>query len=676
MTIKGGLRLDIGPNQRHRVSFHLFKQSSSVELPGLYPLSGKRYVNGFSMAGLEDTWTIGPRLVNVVRAGFLRAVAVGGNEAQTSLLSAIGIANTFGDQGISAINLQGYSSFGNGTGDIGNRDNTWEIDDQLNYMRGSHQIAFGSGFRYRRGWHHNANGSALGVLSFQPTFSAQLARLPQGSPAPVPGTGDSFADFLLGMPVTGILSRLPAAEYRNIELNPFVQDSWRINQRLTLNYGMSWSMDTPPDPQQWARNAVHGFDPTTGLLQFSSLGQLDPKVAGTDRNNFAPRFGLAWKPGPLNNTVLRAGVGIYYSPMPWILELFPLALGTPSNVGTGFTNPATNPVPAFQLGRNIFPPAPTNVVTGTYAANVPPGTQVSALDPSFNTTYSSQWNLSIAHYIGRNNFLEAAYLGSSAHRLPVLTDLSQCHPRSDLFCGAATRPWPPYGLVYWTTSAGNASSAMLIARYGRRANRGLSLHFEYTLAKTLSDAWESSLLPRAQIADCRACDKGPATFDVRSRAAGSVVWEPSIGRGRLPAGWTISAITTFATGQPILFTGPNQTGTLFLNHLPNCICDGEDSGLSGNIRSNGFVWFDRACFPVPPTGYFGNAGSTALYGPGINNWDVGVGKLTRLTESVGLQARAEFFNAWNHAQFQQPDGNAGDGANFGRISAARRPRLI
>jgi len=328
------------------------------------------------------------------------------------------------------------------------------------------------------------------------------------------------------------------------------------------------------------------------------------------------------------------------------------------------------------VGPEYLSPGPTNVVTGTYAASVPPGTQVSALDPSFRTTYSSQWNLSVEQRIGRKNSLEAAYLGSSAHRLPFLTDLSQCHPRPDLFCGAATKPWPQYGLVYWATSAGNASSEMLIARYARRGTGGLSFHFEYTFAKTLSDAWESSLLPRAQIADCRACDKGPATFDVRSRAVGSVVWEPSIGRGRLATGWTISAITTFATGQPILFTGPNQTGTLFLNHLPNRICDGRDSGVSGNVRSNGFVWFDRTCFPVPPTGHFGNSGSTALYGPGINNWDVGVGKLTRLKESIGVQARAEFFNAWNHAQLQQPNGNAGDGANFGRISAARPPRLI
>ena len=673
---QGGVRLDFGPSQRHQLSLQFFTQSTAVERPGLYPLSGKLYRNGFTLAALEHTWTISPRVVNTWRAGFLRAVAVGGNQAQTPLLSAIGISNTFGDEGVSAISLQGYSSFGNSTGDVGNRDNTWEIDEQLNYTRSAHQFAFGAGFRYRRGWHQNSNGAALGGISFQPAFTAQLGRDAQGQPAPLLGTGDSFADFLLGLPLTGMVSGLPAVEYRAVELNTFVQDTWRVSRHLTLNLGLSWFLETPPDPQGWGRSAVHGFDTSSGLLVFSSLGQLDPRVASTDRNNLSPRFGLAWKPGSLA-TVVRAGVGIYDSAMPWILELFPLALGSPSSAGIGFTNPQTIPIPVFQLGQNIFPPAPAKVVSSSYAASLPQGTQVSALDPSFRTTYTTQWNLSIERRISGSDSLDVSYLGSSAHRLPVLTDLSQCRPGPDLFCGAAAKPWPRYGVVYWGTSAGNASSEMLIARYARRTNGGLNLRFDYTFGKTLSDAWESSLTPpRAQIADCRVCDKGPATFDIRNRAVGSVLWDVPYGRGRLAGGWTLSAITTFAAGQPVLFTGPNQTGTVFLNHLPNRVCDGRDSRLSSNIRNNGFLWFDPNCFPVPQAGYFGNSGATVIYGPGVNNWDFGATKLTRLRESMKLQLRVELFNVWNHAQFQQPIGDAGAGANFGHISAALPPRLI
>jgi hypothetical protein len=102
-----------------------------------------------------------------------------------------------------------------------------------------------------------------------------------------------------------------------------------------------------------------------------------------------------------------------------------------------------------------------------------------------------------------------------------------------------------------------------------------------------------------------------------------------------------------------------------------------DDKRSGNIRANGFVWLDSSCFPVPAVGYFGNSGRTVLNGPDVNNWDLSFEKSFFLArESTRLQLRAEMFDAWNHAQFQQPDGDAGAGGNFGRISAARPPRLI
>jgi hypothetical protein len=673
---QGGIRLDLRPNERHQLSVQYLQENAPVQDPGLYPLSGTLYRNNFNMAGLEHTWTLSPRMVNTLRAGFLRDGAIGGNQAQRSLLSAIGITNTYGDRGVSIINLQGYSSFGNSTGDVGNRDNSWQIDEELYWTRGTHQVALGTGFRYRRGWQQNSNRGALGAVSFQPAFTAQLAPNGQGQPSPVARTGDSFADFLLGMPVSGTVSGLPVVEYRSLQFTPFVQDTWRAGRNLTLNYGISWFLETPPDPQGWGRTAIHGFDTGTGLMVFSSLGQLNPKVFATDHNNLAPRTGLAWRPDSLKGTVVRAGAGIYYSPMPWVLELSPLALGGPSVVGVGFTNPLTTPVPYYQLGQNIFPRSPSSTVTSTYAASLPSGAAVSGLDPAFRTAYTSQWNLSVERSISARDSIEVSYLGSSSHRLPIITDLSQCRTGTSLLCAAATRPWPNYGAIYWMASAGNSSSELLIARYARRTTRGLNLHFDYTFGKTLSDAWESSGFTKAQISDCRACDKGPATFNVPSRAVGSLVWEIPYGRGLLAGGWSVSAISTFAVGQPVLLAGPNQTGTLYLNHLPNRVCDGRDSQLSGNIRSNGFVWFNPACFPVPAVGYFGNAGATVLYGPGLNNWDIGIAKLTSLKESLTLQFRAELFNAWNHAQFEQPDGNAGDGPNFGRIAAAASPRLI
>ena len=138
----------------------------------------------------------------------------------------------------------------------------------------------------------------------------------------------------------------------------------------------------------------------------------------------------------------------------------------------------------------------------------------------------------------------------------------------------------------------------------------------------------------------------------------------------MAGGWTVTTISTFATGTPVFLSGPATTSSLNITHRPNRICDGNDSSLSSNLRNNGFLDFNPACFVTPPTGYFGNAGRDVLYGPGIDNrtWIPEVFPI--LSEKRRLEFRAEMFNAFNHAQFGLPNGNAGAGVNFGRVSSA------
>jgi hypothetical protein len=95
---------------------------------------------------------------------------------------------------------------------------------------------------------------------------------------------------------------------------------------------------------------------------------------------------------------------------------------------------------------------------------------------------------------------------------------------------------------------------------------------------------------------------------------------------------------TFATGQPVLLSGPNQTNTQLMNHLPNRVCDGRSDQLAANLRNNGFLWFNPSCFLIPPAGYFGDSGATVLNGPGINNWDIGIAKSIALTELSNYNA--------------------------------------
>jgi len=585
--------------------------------------------------------------------------------------------------------LQGYSSFGRSNGEVGNSDNTWHVDDGFNFIHGDHTFKFGAGLAYRRGWHSNGNANALGTLNFQPTFTAQLTRNAQGQFVPQANTGNAWADFLLGLPNNGTLSGLPTIQYRATQFQPFMQDTWKIMPSLTLNYGLGWYVATPPNPQGEIRNFVHGFDFETGLLTYAALGQINPRGFATEWNNFAPRAGIAWRPAFLKNTVARAGAGTYYSEFPWFGSQEDIGLGSPIGTGKGFTNAPTNPIPQYELSKNVFPPLGAAPLNSNYAANLPPGTLVTAINPSLGTTYVNQWNASIQHLLARSDSLEVSYLGSSGHRLLTLGDIDQCRPGANLYCNPATRPWPRYGLLAWLDSNGNSSYEALITKYQHRTNRGLNLLFEYTFGKALTDAWQFNLVTTNQITSCRRCDKGPATFDVRQRAVTSAVWEVPFGRGeRYGSGisqvanialgdWVLTGIVTFSTGEPVYLTAPNTTGSLYLTPLPNRICNGNSSAFSDNVRSNGFLWFDPSCFPVPPVGYFGNSGRTVLNGPGINNWDLGAQKFIPLgLESSRLMFRVEMFNAWNHTQFEEPDGNAGDGPNFGRISGTRPPRLI
>ena len=194
---QGGGRVDVALGPRAQLFGQFFRQSTPSKQPGLFPLSGLSYENESTLAMMQHSWSLSPSAVNSLRFGFLRNVAVGSNEAQSlgPILDQIGVTNTFGRNGVTAVSLQGYSSFGRSNGEVGNRDNTWQLDEEFTYNRAGHSLTFGTGLRYRRGWHLNGNAVALGSLSFQPVFTAQLAANSQGQLAPVAANGGFLRRF-------------------------------------------------------------------------------------------------------------------------------------------------------------------------------------------------------------------------------------------------------------------------------------------------------------------------------------------------------------------------------------------------------------------------------------------------------------------------------------------------
>ncbi|MCB1019953.1 MAG: hypothetical protein KDC27_08495, partial [Acidobacteria bacterium] len=284
----------------------------------------------------------------------------------------------------------------------------------------------------------------------------------------------------------------------------------------------------------------------------------------------------------------------------------------------------------------------------------------------------------------KNNFIEVAYMGNSAHRQQNRYDYDQCIVGSDLACDRNTRPYLRYTSLLRADYNGNSSYNALAAKYQHRASAGLNFRLEYTWAKGMTDSWEAGGSTNAQITNFRALDKDQASFDVRHRAVTSVIWDVPFGRGRrhggeipraldmLAGGWTLTGIGTFSTGTPFILSTANRTGSPFVGHRPNRTCDGSLGSV--NPRENP-QYLDTSCFSVAPQGYFGNSSRNPLHGPGINNWDVGIQKNFSITEQTRVQLRGEMFNAFNHAQFGNPNGNASSGS-FGLIGSARAPRLI
>ncbi len=686
-----GVRGDAALTERQNLFAQLLRQDSPAVRPGLFPLAGAFYPNTMTLAMVQHTWTARPTLVNTLRLGVSRNMALFANEGRTagSILPGIGIANTPDTRGVSSVGLTGYSGFGRASGDLGNIDNNYQLDQGANWVRGTHNFQFGLGIRYRRTWQQNANANAQGSVSFQPAFTAQLMRNAQGQLVAQSGTGDSFADFLVGIPVNASYAGLPMFPYRFTQYIPYFQDTWKITRDLTLNYGISWFLATIPDPQGRAGSFVHGLDEQNGLLTYAALGQLDPRVLSLDKNNWTPRLGLAWRPSFLRNTVIRAGAGTYYSDSALIEMQFAM-VAPPFNTPVQLFNTLTEPVPVYRLGQNIFPPQVLPPLDKDFAAKLPNGTTAFNLRQTGRTPYVNQWNLSLQRSIGNNQVVELVYVGSSAHRLQNRFDLAQCRPGVDLRCDPATKPWPRYNGLLTADFNGNSSYNALFAKYHHRMSGGLNLRLEYTFAKTLTDGWESGSSTDEQITICRRCDKGYASFDQQHRFVASTIYELPFGRGRkfggdMPkaldlaaGGWTLTGITTFASGVPIFLTSPATTASIYVSHRPNRLCDGADRSLAGNLRNNGFVYFRTECFATPPTGFFGNTGRAPLHGPGINNWDVGIEKEfpIPMREQTRLQFRAEMFNAFNHTQFGNPSADTGAGPNFGRVASARAPRLM
>ncbi|MDP9160999.1 MAG: TonB-dependent receptor [Acidobacteriota bacterium] len=449
--------------------------------PNLLPGFGNNNATRSQQINLSHAWTINPTTVNEARFTYFReaqgtflhpqrtnlvtdscggaaAVCFTGTSDTPGVIPTdprTGITPNLGAnrEGVPFISVSGGFTIGNNfEGELPQKGNTYQFSNSLTKIIGTHTAKFGVDFRNQR---------FLQTLYFD--INGDFTYSPGGLNDPIAtnasGTQTLFPNYLLGLPSSYLQGSAQSEDIRGNSLYLFAQDSWKIKQNLTLNYGLRWEFNEPiydarkryqtfrpgqatttyPCQLSGASQATLGYPDTncnpggSGAAVFP-LGLVVPGDKGVPRGltssyykAFAPRIGLAWDPFKNGKTTIRGGFGLFYNPIEQlVLEQFQ---GEPPFGGSSLISGGLFNTP-FVSQRGGVSPNPFNGIQ-----TPPPGQPIDwslyrpillfgELEPHLRAQYTSQYNLGIQREIGKDMVLSVGYVGSQGHRLLATKDLN------------------------------------------------------------------------------------------------------------------------------------------------------------------------------------------------------------------------------------------------------------
>jgi TonB dependent receptor len=588
---------------------------------------------------------VGPRALNSLRFGFNRF-----NRNLMPENSATDVGQLWGvnwldvpafDFGYPIVNVAGYSRLGDAYGlPIERQANTYQVIEALTLTRASHLVHLGGEVRHQR-LDGRLDMFTRGSLSFSGAIS-----------------GSGLSDLLLGLPSFGLRATAdnPLA-LRTTAYSAYVQDDWKLHPNATLNLGIRYEYSTPPVD---STDHMSTLDAATGSIVPVGTSGVSRSGIGPDRNNVAPRVGLAWQAG--RDLVVRAGYGVYYAP--GMLEVN----------SAQYYNPPQYVLRAFFPTRysllTLNDPFPT---TGGY---VPPAS-LTVLAPGLVTPFMQHWNLTVQRQMGGIGNITVSYAGSRGTDLVRPRDLNQARPGPGDVQGR--RPYPAYGSIFYVESAGRSTYNSLQLSFSRPLSRGVAISAAYTYSRSMDDA--SAFLDTTgdknfpQDSRNMGAQWGRSSFDYPHRFSASFSLQ-------LPAGNLVTrnaelrGIVTLQSGQtftPILrFDNSNtgNTGQQSGSDHPNLVGDPQLASPSAE------QWFNTAAFSVPPQYTFGNSGRNNLRGPGFASVDLSLARRVRMTGKTMLSFEAQVFNLLNRTNFDLPELYVDEPATFGRIFSAKAARQV
>ena len=623
------------------------KATNKLSLFGRYNYSPSRLAQRGSFHNLSDvfpssattetatvggTWTISPVTVNDLRLNYSRM----SGEAYSYLdsfggavpLSSLPFPDSFTSRDAAFTFVPFSLGFARVTaGPQGNN-----IQRQINVVNSlslqvrSHNLKFGVDFRRLAPFYGNPAYQQLAYFLDVP--SAEM--------------GDLFAAYTAS-------TRNATLLFRNLGL--FAQDTWRVNPRLTVTYGVRWDLDVAPSSNP-PFSAVTGFN-------MSDLSKLELAPTGTSPfkttyTNFAPRLGVAYLLSPVQSwqTVLRTGFGMFYD----------LASSEAGNLTYYYYYPfgVLNALSSttFPLSQAAAAPPPITAANVASAGGY-------AFDPNLKLPYSLQWSVALEQGLGQKQTITASYIGSMGRKL-MQTEQE-------------TAPNANFAWATLVTNAATSDYNALQVQFERRLARGLQALTSWTWSHSIDTASAGSLFGSAANAFLPGVanpNRGPSDFDTRNSLSAGITYDvpaPNVSRAVRVAlrGWSADALVVAHSALPVeVYDGEFFTLKNAYAYVRPDLIPGNPLYLYGSQYPGGKA-FNPAAFAAPPTDSNGDpirqgsVGRNALRGFSAAQWDLAIHRDFPIRESTKLQFRAEMFNVLNHPNFAPPIGDISNTAQFG-----------
>lgn len=489
---------------------------------------------------------------------------------------------------------------------------TYSIVDNLSWIRGRHTIKLGG--EIRRIHLNVGNGASTSV-----TFASQ----------------DAFLRNALDR--VSVSGQLDTVGVRRTFNSVYFQDEFRLNPELTINLGVRYEYYT-------VSKDVYGRGRVFDIVRCQGFCAAGTPWFFPDRDNIAPRFSLAWSPKALGGkTVIRTGYGRYFGPgqnddVTAAIDSLPESFSLTAADAPGLFYPPTSFLPQLRS-----------------QGQTPRSVQRDRKEPE-----SHQWTLSIQRELPGSMVAQVAYVGNVGRNQLTRTYVNTLDPVT------RRRPLANFGQVDEKRFDGITNFNGLQASLTRSFTKGWLFQAQYMWGHAISDSAGSGEGGQIQDVACRACDRGPADYDIRQTFTANSVYQLPWARNRWFGGWDMSGIFTARTGTPL---------SVLVNRAAANVPSGQTQVQRANyIGGNVYLpnpgpdgWLNPAAFAAPANGTYGNAGRNVFRGPALWQADIGLSKRFRITERLALDFRTEAFNLFNRAQYGNPVNNISN-STFGRIN--------